>query len=327
MAHQNGLGLKEFSVEIVRPRGPFSAKTTLLKPSHFPSPFDQAGPDRYRSVTRVNGEIIGVDAWIEGPAAVGLRLYRPEGSRHSDARHVKDEIRRRLGLDMDVEGYEALWRRDKILRKLPDEMMGARPSSAFALYEFLMICVFLQNTTVNRTVAMATALADEAGQTVVFPDGATLRSFWTPSRLVEVGEERMRALKLGYRAKMLNRLSQQFQNEPQTETALLELVRKEELLRQHLLSLYGIGPASVGYIMFEWFKCVNCFNHISPWELKILSMLLFEKESVDAKEMIAFCTKRWAPHTMLAVHAIFEAVFWRRLNGNGPEWLDALIRL
>lgn len=327
MAAPDGIRLDEFAAEIVRPQGPFCAKTTLLKPSHFPSPFDHAGIDRYRSVTRVNGQIIGVDAWIEESAAVGIRLYRAGAGHHLDTGAVKGEIRRRLGLDMEMKGYEALWRRDKILRKLPGEMLGARPSSPFSLYEFLMICVFLQNTAVSRTVAMANALADEAGQRVVFPDGMALRSFWTPLRLVKVGEERMRALKLGYRAKMLDRLSQQFQDEPEIEMQFLEFVSQENHLKERLISLYGIGLASVGYVMFEWFKCVDCLDHISSWELKILSMLLFGRESIDAKEMIAFCTRRWAPYTMLAVHAIFEAVFWRRLNGNGPEWLDALIRL
>ena len=327
MSLRDVIRLSEFAVDIVRPQGPFCAKTTLLKPSHFPSPFNQTGPDRHRSVTRVNGEIVGVDAWIEEPTAVGLRLYRAKGGHYLEAETVKSEVGRRLGLQMEVAGYETLWKRDKILRRLPDEMMGARPSSPFSLYEFLMICVFLQNTTVRRTVAMANALAEDAGEKVVFPDGVALRSFWTPARLVRAGEERLRALKLGYRARMLDRLSRQFQDEPDTEARLLEIRTEEASLRQNLISLYGIGPASVGYIMFEWFKRVDCFDHISPWELKILSRLLLDKENVDAKEMIEFCKRRWAPYTMLAVHAIFESVFWRRLNGNGPEWLDALIRL
>jgi hypothetical protein len=37
--------------------------------------------------------------------------------------------------------------------------------------------------------------------------------------------------------------------------------------------------------------------------------------------------QRGAPFTMLAVHAIFESAFWRRLGGEGRAWLDALVRL
>lgn len=327
MAPQDAIGLREFADETVRPHGPFCAKTTLIKPSHFPSPFDQTGPDRYRFVTRVNGEIIGVDAFMAEHGTVGLRLYRADGCCDLDVGAMKAEIIRRLGFEMDLTGYEEIWTRDEILRRLPDEMMGTRPSSAFSLYEFLVICVLLQNTTVGRTVAMANALAEDLGQEVVFPDGETLRSFWTPAQLVRTGEERLRVLKLGYRARILDRLSRQFEEESETETRLMEIRAHDDLLRQRLMSLYGVGPASVGYLLFEWFKKVDCFGHISPWELKILSRLLFESDCIAAKDMIKFCKERWAPFTMLAVHAIFESVFWRRLNGNGPDWLDGLIRL
>ncbi|WP_374692041.1 hypothetical protein [Accumulibacter sp.] len=327
MAPQDAMGLTEFAAETVRPQGPFCAKTTLIKPSHFPSPFDQTDPDRYRFVTRVKGEIIGVDACMVEHGAVGLRLYRADRGCDLDVGAVKAEIRRRLGFEMDLSGYEAIWMRDEILRRLPNEMMGARPSSPFSLYEFLVICVLLQNTTVGRTVAMANALSEDLGQEVVFPDGMALRSFWTPPQLVRTGEERLRVLKLGYRARILDRISRQFTEEAEMETRLMEIHAHDNLLRQRLMSLYGVGPASIGYLLFEWFKKIDRLDHISPWELKILSKLLFESECVAARDMIMFCRERWAPFTMLAVHAIFESVFWRRLNGNGPEWLDGLIRL
>jgi 3-methyladenine DNA glycosylase/8-oxoguanine DNA glycosylase len=255
-------------------------------------------------------------------------LYRTDREAEDfDAIAVKTEIRRRLGLEIDLAGFETLWKRDNILRKLPDEMMGARPSSPFSLYEFLMICVFLQNTTIRRTVAMANALASEIGQELMFPDGITLRSFWRSNELTSTGEQRLRDLKLGYRAKILDQISQQFYAQPELESQLLRDSTDEDILRYKLISLYGIGPASVGYIMFEWFKRVNYFDHISPWELKILGQLLFKSNNVPMEKMIAFCRQRWSPFTMLAIHAIFESIFWRRSNGEGLGWIDALIRL
>lgn len=326
MSAAQAIKLREFAAEVIRPEPPFCAKTTLLKPSHFPSPFEQIDLNRYRAVIRVGRHTIGVDAWTEETAAVGLRLYRAEEDGDFDGAVVKAEITRRLGLDMRLNGYEALWHGDEILSRLPDEMMGARPSSPFSLYEFLMICVFLQNTTIRRTVSMANALANEIGREVVFPDGVSLRGFWTPEDLLSTGEARLRVLKMGYRAKILERLSIQFNNDPDIETRLLDNTVDRGALMAGLRSLYGIGPASVGYVGFEWFKMPDFLSHISPWELKILSRLLFDSDPVSRDELISFCTSRWAPFQMLAIHAIIESVFWRRLNGSGPEWLNALIR-
>jgi len=240
---------------------------------------------------------------------------------------IEDELARRLGLTVDIGGYEEIWTADPILSRLPDEMCGARPASPFSLYEFLVICTVLQNTTVRRSVQMAEALAHNLGKAHQFPDGTILYGFWEPADLVELGESRLRELRLGYRAKSLVRFSEQFCTKPNLESELLDVPIDPDRLCTRVREIYGVGPASAAYIMFEWFKCIDEFQHVSPWERKILSKLLFDKHDTSATEMIQFCRNRWAPYTMLAVHAVFESVFWRRVQGYGPEWLDELIRL
>jgi 3-methyladenine DNA glycosylase/8-oxoguanine DNA glycosylase len=244
-----------------------------------------------------------------------------------DLRAIEDELARRLGLTVNIDGYEKIWESDPILSRLPDEMRGARPASPFSLYEFLVICTVLQNTTVRRTTLMASALAHNLGRAYRFPDGTILHGFCEPADLVQHGEARLRELRLGYRAKSLVRFSEQFRTQPDMETELLGLRTDPDRLRARAKEIYGVGPASAAYIMFEWFKCIDEFNHVSPWERKILSKLLFGSYDTPAMDIIRFCRNRWAPYTMLAVHAVFEAVFWRRVQGQGPEWLDELIRL
>jgi hypothetical protein len=39
------------------------------------------------------------------------------------------------------------------------------------------------------------------------------------------------------------------------------------------------------------------------------------------------CHRARAPFRTLAVHAVFESVFWRRLGSEGFAWLEALVRL
>jgi len=266
--------------------------------------------------------------YTEGANRIVLHVCMPEThASPGNLRTIEDELARRLGLTVDISGYEKIWEGDPILSCLPDEMRGARPASPFSLYEFLVICTVLQNTTVRRTVQMAGALAHTLGRAYRFPDGTVLHGFWEPADLVEFGESRLRELRLGYRAKSLVRFSEQFLAQPDLEAELLDLRTDPDRLRARVEEIYGVGPASAAYIMFEWFKCVDEFYHVSPWERKILSKLLFDSYDTPAMDIVHFCRDRWAPYTMLAVHAVFEAVFWRRAQGQGPEWLDELTRL
>jgi 3-methyladenine DNA glycosylase/8-oxoguanine DNA glycosylase len=170
-------------------------------------------------------------------------------------------------------------------------------------------------------------LAHNLGKSYQFPDGIVLHGFWKPSDLIKFGESRLRDLRLGYRSKSLVRFSEQFHAQPDLEAKLLDMRSDPDSLRSYIKKMYSVGPASAAYTMFEWFKFVDEFNYVSPWERKILSKLLFGNFDIQAADIIEFCRKRWAPYTMLAVHAVFEAIFWRRVQGKGPEWLDELIRL
>jgi 3-methyladenine DNA glycosylase/8-oxoguanine DNA glycosylase len=97
-------------------------------------------------------------------------------------------------------------------------------------------------------------------------------------------------------------------------------------LKAALLRLYGVGPASVWYLLFGVFKRYDAFEHISPWEQKIYSRLLFNQELVDSQTILAEVDARWGEWKMLAAHYLFEDLFWQRQSGYIP-WLEELIRL
>ena len=309
--------------------GPFNPRTTLHKPSHFPSPFEVAKRGEYVFLAGVGRRKIGGRAtYREGGRRVELRIYLPERRlRPDNLQAIQDELARRLGLTLACTGYEKIWDSDPILGRLPDEMRGARPATPFSLYEFLVICTVLQNTTVRRTVQMASTLAHNLGRAYQFPEGPLLHGFWKPADLVKFGESSLRELRLGYRAKNLVRFSEQFRADPGLEAELLGLRDNPDSLRARVKTIYGVGPASAAYIMFEWFKCIDEFHYLSPWERRILSKLLFDRSDTPASDIVQFCRDRWTPYTMLAVHAVFEAIFWRRVQGQGPDWLNELIRL
>jgi 3-methyladenine DNA glycosylase/8-oxoguanine DNA glycosylase len=314
--------------DVVHPvEPPFRFTTKVRKPSRFPTPleiFD--GDSRYLFMTEVAGKMIGCEIADDRGTSVRVRLHLAEGEDVQDADAVLREVERRLGLDADLHGLPDLWRADPLLSTLPRELLGGRPSAPHSLYAFLMLCVVLQNTSVRRRVQMMDALISRFAHQFEFPSGEILPGLWRPEELFDVPETELRELKLGYRAKTIRRLSDQFTGEPRLEQTLLEKAADEDLAVA-LGALYGVGPAASGYVMYAWFKRVDYLVHISPWERKILSRLIVGDEDHATEELIRLARARWSPYCMQAVHAIFESVFWRRMGGGGPTWLDELIRL
>jgi hypothetical protein len=91
----------------------------------------------------------------------------------------------------------------------------------------------------------------------------------------------------------------------------------------------GIGPASVGYILFDVFHRWDDFRHISPWEQKIYSKMFFDRspeDPVPVSDLLALFEQRFSPWRMLAVHYLWEDMWWRRVH-EPVEWLEQLIRL
>lgn len=77
--------------------------------------------------------------------------------------------------------------------------------------------------------------------------------------------------------------------------------------------------------MFEVFHRYDAFEHISPWEQRIYSRLLFDEALVPAERILAEVERRWGRWKMLAAHYLFEDLFWRRRHEPAP-WLEELIR-
>jgi 3-methyladenine DNA glycosylase/8-oxoguanine DNA glycosylase len=174
---------------------------------------------------------------------------------------------------------------------------------------------------------MMQALFENYGVKLVF-GGKELYGFWEPKYLVKKSsEEKLRSLKFGYRAKSIYKISQQFSNKQVNEFDL----RKTDIKKQEesLLSLYGVGPASTDYMMEGIFHRFNYMNKISPWEQKIYTKLFwnknYDKRLVPTDKMLIYFKKHFGEWRRLAVHYIWEDLWWQRKHKNIP-WLEKLIR-
>jgi 3-methyladenine DNA glycosylase/8-oxoguanine DNA glycosylase len=309
----------------LRPTAPFHFDGTVHKPSHFPTPDVDHAPGVYWQTLRWGARLFGIrltNIGTHAKPALELAIFsdKPLGTSLRD--EAARELRWRFDLDANLGEFCSRFRSDDVLGPVIRRWKGMRVSSAYSVYEFLVITIVLQNVTVRRSTQMLRALLERYGTQVRF-DGKVLYGFWRPGALHAATEEELRALKVGYRAKSLKRVAEAFATGEFDPVAIRAMDR--DRARRELLKLYGVGPASVWYILFEVFHHFDAFDVISPWEQKIYSRLLFDRELVPAKKVLAEVKRRWGEWRMLASHYIFEDLFWRRKTESVP-WLEALVR-
>ena len=191
------------------------------------------------------------------------------------------------------------------------------------LYGLLMISIVLQNATIRRTVQMMGALLGRYGTKVEF-DNRAVWLIWLPKDMIDVSEEELRSLKVGYRAKFIKRLSQDFAEGKVDEHRLRGM--DKDSAKAELMKLYGVGPETARVLLSEVYHHHDTFEHIAPWQQKIYSMLFYNKRLVPAERIRRDINRQYGKYAMLAVHYMMEDIFWRRKNEH-IDWLEKEIRL
>ncbi len=319
---------KEFPLRhetVLTPNYPFNFSGTFHKPSHFPAPVDYFDNDSFWVTMRYNKNMYGINfkPTDHKKPRINTRIFSARRIDKKDLNAIIAEIRFRFAMDLDLSQFIEIGATDPLLGPIEERWRGMRPSCAFSLYELLCISIVLQNCQVSRSAKMLEAMLARFGKKIQF-DGVDLYTFWQASSVAIADEAELRELKVGYRAKSFLRVSQFFSDHPDFENEVRFLSREEAAKR--LREIYGVGPATVWYLLFENLKHVDAFDHVSPWEQKIFSRLLFNEELVPVKRILNEARKRWGAWRMLASHYIFEDLFWRRQHEK-IEWLDELIRL
>jgi len=308
----------------IEPTQPFAFDSTFHKPDHFPSQDNHWEPGVRWQTIRYEGRLLGLR--IEGaPNLVRATVWAGEALSDSFRDALKRELCWRANLTLDLADFERRARDDRRLASVVSRWRGMRPMHMGSLYEYLVIAIVLQNATVRRSVQMLQALFESYGTLLRF-DGQELYGFWDPATLAGATEHELRALKVGYRARTLLRVSEAIAAGELDGEALRSAAVPDQ--RRALLSLYGVGPASVGYILIDVFHAFDELVHISPWEQQIYSRLLLQRPEDDPApvEVILDHVARWSPWRALAVHYLWEDLFWRH-RSEPIEWLAPLIRL
>lgn len=313
----------------LRPTAPFHFDATMHKPDHFASADNAWQPGVRWQTMRWQGRPLGLKLADNGAVdrpSILLEVWAQDELPPPALESLAAEVRYRCNLDLDLRPFYERLEADPQLGPAIARWRGMRPASYSSLYEYLIIAIVLQNATVRRSVNMMQALFEAYGTRLAY-DGRTLDCFWTPESLAGVTEEDLRRLKVGYRARSIARVTGAFIRGEVDEPALRQVSPAER--RQALLALYGIGPASVWYILFDVFHQWDELNHISPWEGRIYSRLFFDRDPGDpvpTAQLLSTLDERFGAWKMLAVHYIWEDLFWQRVHQPVP-WLEELIRL
>ena len=310
---------------LLTPLSPYNFDANFHKPDYFPSSDYTWEEGRFWVTMLWRGQELGLRYENKGTTdnpEIEISIYSQKALAEDYINNLIPELRWRYNFDSDISEFYEKFHNDEVLGPVIEKWKGMKPRAGCSLYETLVIYIILQNATVRRTVQMMENLFQRFGKDLSF-DGKNLSVYWEPARMAESSEQELRDLKLGYRAKFLMRITEQFVNKEIDEFALRKKGRKA--VRTETLKLYGIGPASADYLLFEHFYFYDTLETVPPWEQKILSRLIFNEELVPTDKILGFFRK-FEGWEELAYHYIWEDLFWRRKHEH-IEWLEKEIRL
>src|SRR3989338_1286761 len=307
------------------PKNSYNFDGNFHKPSHFPSSDNIWEEGKYWITMIWKEQELGLKFENKGTInkpKIKLNIYSQKPLSKEFVESLIPEIRWRFNFDQDISYFCKNFRNDKVISPIIMGWEGMKPIAANSLYETLIIYIVLQNATIRPSVQMLENLFKKFGKKVNF-DNKDLSIFWEPKKMMSSTEQKLRDLKVGYRAKFFMKITEQFANKKIDEFVLRKM--NKENVKEEMLKLYGIGPASVEYLLFEDFYFCDSLETIPPWEQKIISRLIFNKKLVSTEKILDFF-KRFKGWEKLAFHYIWEDVFWRRKHEH-IEWLEKEIRL
>ncbi len=321
--------LKDKKKFFIFPTIPFHFDSTFYKPGHFSTSDTKWKLGKRWQTMLWKGEKLGLifeNKSVGRKPKILVNVFSDKKLLTEFIEGLKKEIILRFNLDLNLAEFYQMAKKDTLLKPIIRRLKGLRPMHFGSLYEYLIIAILLQNATIKRSVYMMQALFENYGSLLQF-DNQKFWCFWEPKILAKAKEQKLRDLKMGYRAKSLIKVSEPF---VKGEINELELRTKSyEEQEKALVNLYGIGPASTGYIMFDVFHRWDYLNHISPWEQKIYTKIFFnknyEKELVSVEKMLRYFDK-WGKWKNLAIHYVWEDLWWKRRNKH-ISWLEKEIRL
>ena len=299
----------------------FSIQKTFYNPGHFKSQVDKYDIEEnvFYTSGRYKDRFIGLKFFTVN-SVLFINIYSQDKLDETKINNIKNSLK-----ITDVNSaFSKEFSNDNYVRNVLLENKGKYRVSGFTpymLYHNLIISTFLQNATVQRTVSMCSNMLENYGRKIKF-DSTELYCFWSPEELT-AGEEELRSLKLGYRAKNILRITDFFVRNRISDKQLHEL--STEILEKELLKIYGVGKQTVFYLLDGYFGRSEYLKHIPLWERKILSQYLFNKDLCEEKYLVSWFKIRYGHWCGYALNEIFIDIFYQHKK-KPFDWLSKIQR-
>lgn len=309
---QRSIELKKYGELSLPAVSPFNFKYTVYKPSHFPSKleeFDEASEIFYRTYRLDKEKIIGLKMTdlqkSNGKDGIKIEVSSNCPLTKEDVNKVETHVTYSYGLRENINDFYVSVASDKSIRESINNLRGMRNSCFETLFEILNISFILQNTTVKRSEQMMENMLFSFGKRVIY-DRKGLYAFYTPEDIFNSSEERLRELKVGYRAKFLMEIARHFSQNPGLEEKLKTMSFEDA--KKSLMEIKGVGPYSARIILFQYLRRPHEINFDS-WKRKIFSKFFFGNEDEAVEKVEKEARERWGNYGGYAGLYVIEDLF------------------
>ncbi len=312
--------LKLVFTTIIFPVAPYNFDYSVHNPSHYPAPLAHWEPGKLWLSFRFQNRLLGIKLINQGTVSkpkIKIEIYYKSKLEKKYINILLKELDYRFQFRKNYSKFYKKFERDELVGKILKKFKGMRGFCIEGLYEYLMIAILLQNTNIKRTVQMTNTMLGKYGDSIEF-DKIKLYSIWKSERMFKVPESELRALKVGYRAKNFLRATKDYLEIDEFAMRGLDNVE----LRKQLLEIYGVGPASVDYIMSGVYRR-TILTTIPPWEAKIYSKLLGLK-TLNPKKIMMFLDKRYGEHKAAIMSCLFMNIAWKH-KLEKVDWMEKLL--
>src|SRR3989344_8663256 len=275
---------------------PFNFKYTVYKPSHFPTKlenFDEASETMYRTLRLSQNKIIGLKMAdlkkVKEREGIMAEVFSNRSLTEQDLQRVRSHISHAYGLNEDISSFYQSVADDTSIQGPIQNLRGMRVSCFETLFEILNISSMLQNTTVKRSEQMMENMLSFFGRKVNY-DGRQLYVFYTPQDITQSSEQKLRDLKVGYRARFLMEIAKHFDSNQNLDAQLKQMSFEDA--KERLMEIRGVGPYSARIALFQYLRRPNEINFDS-WKRKIFSKVFFGNENEEVEKVESEAKKRW----------------------------------
>ena len=180
---------------VLAPDGPLDARGTLARYHLWgEDPTNRIAGDVFRRVLRHGERLVPYEVRWNGPVDDARITIRLAGSDDAVGAAAVAEVRRLLGLDLDLTAFYRMAKADAALATLIEPLYGLRPTLAPTPFEMLVGSITAQQVNLSFAFACRARLVRRFG-TPVRVGRETVWAFPEPARIARARVRELRALK------------------------------------------------------------------------------------------------------------------------------------